>query len=478
MALPGLALPGLGSFPDTFVGSSENSSAITGGLSKSIKHLVAEQEYRFESSFTRPVTIKLVSGTAEIFGTDLAPSLEYTFHGTKAAIFTWTGCEVEVTGGRDEDYVAGDTPMYQYANIHNALEDMRADSEASRQIGPRVLLIGPDNVGKTALGKILISYAVKQEREPVFINLDPQEGALSVPGALSATAIGSVLDVEQGWGTSPISGPSAFPVKTPLCFPFVAGEPLEYVKLFKNYISRLSSAVSTRYEDEPEVKFSGCIIDTPGVLGTGKPEASELIHHTIAEFSVNIILILAAADKVFHEIKNRFGSTISVLRIDKSGGCVDRDENYMRELRQSQVRQYFYGHGSMSLTPFSQFLDFNQVAIYRIATVSTGNKYFDPGADDDDDEEYDPASVSSFTGLHERITPSQDLRNAVLAVTHADASATLEQIKDSSIMCYVYINDVDETKRRLKILSPINGRIPSNALIWGNWPESISDLQS
>lgn len=56
-----------------------------------------------------------------------------------------------------------------------------------------------------------------------------------------------------------------------------------------------------------------------------------------------------------------------VLKLDKSGGCVDRDDSFMRQLRQSQVREYFFGDAKNSLSPHTQQIDFSQVVIYRIA---------------------------------------------------------------------------------------------------------------
>jgi polyribonucleotide 5'-hydroxyl-kinase len=280
MAIPGLALPGL-----SLTNNSPSSSISTLPTTKSVQTLTPESEYRFESSFTRPITLKLLSGSAELFGTDLAPQVAYTFRGTKAAVFSWSGCSLEVTGGRTEDYVADETPMGQYANVHFALEDARAQAEAEDGMGPRLMLVGPENVGKTAVAKILAAYAVKQERRPVFVNLDPKEGALSVPGAATATVIGSVLDVEEGWGSSPVSGPSAVPVKTPLCYHFGCADVLQNARLFKACVTRLGLAVSSRYQEDSEVKSSGCVIDTPGALGTGKPGAIDILQHIVGEFS-------------------------------------------------------------------------------------------------------------------------------------------------------------------------------------------------
>jgi polyribonucleotide 5'-hydroxyl-kinase len=285
MSIPGLTLPGLNLASGSLSRPVDVAPSAPQQQSKTTQTLTAETEYRFESSFTRPITIKLITGTAELFGTDLAPDVAYTFHGTKAAVFTWNGCELETTGAREEDYVAGETPMYQYSNTHFALEDLRNQADSTGGFGPRVLLVGPENAGKTALAKILTAYAVKQERRPVMVSLDPREGTLSIPGALTASAISSVLDIEEGWGSSPISGPSALPVKTPLCYHFGCADAIQNSKLFKACVSRLGLAVSSRYQDDSEAKESGCIIDTPGALGTGKSGSYDILQHIVVEFS-------------------------------------------------------------------------------------------------------------------------------------------------------------------------------------------------
>ena len=75
--------------------------------------------------------------------------------------------------------------------------------------GPRVLILGPENAGKSSLVKLLTGYAIRIARQPVVVNLDPREGVMSVPGTLTATAFKTMMDVEEGWGSAPMSGPSA-----------------------------------------------------------------------------------------------------------------------------------------------------------------------------------------------------------------------------------------------------------------------------
>lgn len=65
--------------------------------------------------------------------------------------------------------------------------------------------------------------------------------------------------------------------------------------------------------------------------------------------------------------KTATGAPVAVVKLDKSGGCVDRDEGYMEKFRQSQVREYFFGDAKNTLSPHTQQLDFSQVTIFKIA---------------------------------------------------------------------------------------------------------------
>jgi len=91
------------------------------------------------------------------------------------------------------EYVSEETPMSAYANLHLAFEQMRIKArraqrgspsahpltEAEKQ-PPRVLIVGPENSGKTTACKILANYAVRagQGWIPMLVNLDPGEVGL------------------------------------------------------------------------------------------------------------------------------------------------------------------------------------------------------------------------------------------------------------------------------------------------------------
>jgi polyribonucleotide 5'-hydroxyl-kinase len=83
---------------------------------------------------------------------------------------------------------------------------------------------------------------------------------------------------------------------------------------------------------------------------------------------VNIIITLGS-ERLYSDLQRKFSNreeSIYTIRIDKSGGCVDRTEEYMRAVRHNQVREYFFGHGADTLAPSSQATDFEDLNIFRI----------------------------------------------------------------------------------------------------------------
>ena len=46
-----------------------------------------------------------------------------------------------------------------------------------------------------------------------------------------------------------------------------------------------------------------------------------------------------------------------------------------------------------------------------------------------------------------------------------------ETVRDAPVLGYLYVGDVDEEKGRARIMSPVGGRLPGRATVWGLWPE-------
>jgi hypothetical protein len=74
-------------------------------------------------------------------------------------------------------YVADDTPMASYLNVHQTLNQRR--EEAARAApgsagarGPVVVVVGPTDSGKSTLCRLLGNWAVRSGWQPTFVDLD------------------------------------------------------------------------------------------------------------------------------------------------------------------------------------------------------------------------------------------------------------------------------------------------------------------
>jgi polyribonucleotide 5'-hydroxyl-kinase len=280
------------------------------------------------------------------------------------------------------------------------------------------------------------------------------------------------------------------PVKMPLVYHYGCASADENTRLFKALVTRLGLSVKSRADADEGVRASGVIIDTPGgIAAASKGGSYEMIQHVISEFNVNVLLVLGS-ERLFNDLKKKVNDTATtVIRLDKSGGCVDRDESYMQQLRQTQIREYFFGYGAINLAPHSMLADFAHLSVYKIVSTtptatSTAPSFNVGGADDEDDDFYEPSatiaapavSSNASSSILEKATPSNLMTNSLLAVTFAQPNASIEQIRDAAVMGYVYVAEVDEVKRKVKLLSPVGGAAPRNAMLWGEWPESVVNL--
>ena len=86
------------------------------------------------------------------------------------------------------------------------------------------------------------------------------------------------------------------------------------------------------------------------------------------------MVVVLGSERLYSDMLRRFngqktsaGETIAVIKLDKSGGCVDRDEAYLQQIRQAQIREYFFGDAKSTLSPHTQQIDFSSTSIYKLA---------------------------------------------------------------------------------------------------------------
>ncbi|KAI0408979.1 Pre-mRNA cleavage complex II protein Clp1-domain-containing protein [Xylaria palmicola] len=473
-----MSIPGLESLTPTVTPTAAAASTTSATTRQTLEPF---WEYRFDVPRGSTLGIKLVSGTAEKDGTELAPNTPYSFTATKSKINTWHGCALEITAPSFGSYdaytsepTADETPMVSYLNLHFKLEAMRAAAQRTAQMGPRVLVVGPPNAGKSSLVRTLTSWATRAARQPLVVNTDPREGMLTLPGTLSAAVFATLIDITTDWGSLPSSGASATPIKLPLAYYYGLPQSDDNPKLFKRLLGRLAVAATSRLAEDVDVKSAGMLIDTGGVPSGARAAAYyDFVAHIVSEFSVNIIIVLGS-ERVGSEMQKRFagqttsvGETVTVVGLDKSGGVMERDEAFMQSVRESAIKDYFFGNAKLTLSPFTQQVDFAAVSVWRINEAPSAST-------DGSGITYDEGDV--HTDMLERAEPSMMMQNCVLAVVCASVHDAADSIRDANVMGFVYVADVDEKRRRLRILAPVSARLGDRPLLWGSWPEHMVNL--
>ena len=463
MSLPGLSLPGLGDSESLIgnISSTGISAANTADQPTRTETLKPQTEWRFEAPFQGPpYTIRLLSGQAELFGAELAPKQAYNLAGTKGAVFTWHGCQLEMSGEAESEYVGLETEYaMRWMNVHGMLESSRETAKQGvTDEGPRVLVVGPESSGKTSLIRSLATRAVKMGRTPTVVNFDTREGLLAPPGTFTAVTLGSQIDVEHGYGIAPISGATTTPVQTPLVYHVPYANPNERAEVSKALITRTALIVMNRLEEDPRAKQSGILIDTPSSFNDPKTNY-DLLNHVISEFSISIILTLGS-ERLYNDMTRRHAtesppSPTAVLRISNPGGAVQRDPSFTTQAHARAIREYFFGPAREPLNPHSHTLSFADLTIYRANSAAL-------------DAELGPHAADL-----EIVAPSMDLLNRLLAIKWAAGAADAAAVRNSAVMGFVYVAEVDEAKQRVRFLAPHPQRWGDRALVFGGYPSVV-----
>lgn len=401
--------------------------------------------------------MKVTKGIVEVFGTELAIDVEYKFTGQKIAFYSHEGGQLEYSGPLVSEYVSEETQMSAYLNFHFALCKMREQDVR----GPRVLILGPKDCGKTSLAKILASYASRMDYEPMIVNLNPSDPVFSIPGTLTGTPVSDILDVEDGWGQTYTTGVAPLHPKQPTVRYYGSPDIHENLKFYKHNVSRLGVTVCSRVSEDSTMKKSGVIVDTPPLT----IKDVEIIEDVISDFEINVMVVIGN-ERLFIDLKKKFQAKLNVVKLPKSGGCVERDDSFTRQVQQRSIREYFYGTPKTVLSPYTVYVDFDVVKVYKPFVDAGGliSSVLPIGEDGLDNEEKKPDPL-----LQSLEPSSSSLQHCVLAILQADKKSDEDIILRSSVLGFGVVTDVDDTKSKLRILIPVPGRLPDRAMLLGSF---------
>lgn len=367
-------------------------------------------------------------------------------------MFTWYGATIEMDGDTETEYTADETPMISYVNVHAILEGRRSRAKASindsdSSQGPRVIVVGPTDSGKSMLSRMLLSWAAKQGWKPTYVDLDVGQGTITIPGCIAATPIELPFD--------PIEG---IPLEMPLVYFYGHTDPGVIADLYKICVKELAQVLEKKFSGDNESRAAGMVINTMGwIEGAGY----ELLLHAINMFNVNVVLVLGQ-EKLYSMLKGvlRGKPNVDVVKLQKSGGVVSRNQKLRMKDWSCKIREYFYGPAS-DLSPHSNTTNFSDISVYKIGGGSQAPRSALPiGAEPTaDPTRLVPVNISS------------DLLHSVLAISFAKET---NQILSSNVAGFICVTEVDIQRNQITYLAPCPGELPSKFLIMGNltWLET------
>lgn len=401
--------------------------------------LQEDQELRFEA-LNDEVVVELVDGTCEAFGAELVQHKRYSVPAqSRVALFTWHGCTLELVGRPDGAYVAKHTPMVIYLNTHAALEQMRQQADRDNSRGPRIMLAGPTDVGKTSYCKVLVNYAVRLGRCLTFVDLDIGQNGISMPGSVAA------LYVERPG--DPIEG---FDKKAPLVYHFGHKSPGVNITFYNTVVNQLAKVVEQRCRNSKTANVGGVIINTCGWV---KGDGYECLRNAAEAFEVDVIVVLDH-ERLYNELQKDMPQRVKVVHQPKSGGVEERSQEARMQARRRKVRQYFYGTDKQPLFPHTVLVPFDQVHIFKIGQPKMPDSLMPLGMKPEDTSlKVVPVSLDQ-----------ESLLNRILALSLCESVS--DDLARTNLAGFVCVTAVNAEERTLVLLSPQPPPLPRNILLW------------
>ncbi|KAF8112012.1 hypothetical protein N665_0069s0038 [Sinapis alba] len=405
--------------------------------------LEKQSEIRIQVPQISPLKLRVVHGKVEIFGSELPRNVWLTFPPLQQfSVFTWYGATLEIDGVTKTDTISDETPMISYLNVHNSLQVQRhrvtsSTRDYASSQGPRVIIIGDIDSGKSTLAKMLLSWAAKDGCKPTFVDLNVGQSSITIPGTIAATSVEMPVD--------PVDG---LPLHKALVHYFGHTTATNNIRLYKYLVEELARELEEEFAINAESRCSGMVIDTMGwTSGLGYQLALlQLLLHAIRTFNASLVIVLGQETELVYDLHKafKFKKNVQILNLERSSGVFSRSSDFRKMLRNNSIQKYFNG-ATNNLTAYIKTAKFSDMQVYRIGDLIEKS--------------------SSTKGS--KITPvllDKDLVNTVLAISYAKQP---HDIISSIVAGFVYITDVDLGEEEITYLSPSAAELPSKIFIMG-----------
>lgn len=201
------------------------------------------------------------------------------------------------------------------------------------------------------------------------------------------------------------------------------------------------------------MKTSGIIINTCGWV---KGEGYRSLLHAAEEFQVDVIFVLDQ-ERLYNELLRDVPGKVKVVLLPKSGGVVEISKTQRAELRDSRIREYFYG-GRSPLYPFSFDVKWADIKLYKIGAPPLPASCLPIGMKPED----------HLTKLVP-VSPSPAILHHLISISFAESLE--DDVLCTNIMGFICVTAVDPERQTVTVLSPQPRPLPSNNILL------LSDIQ-
>ncbi|AAZ11928.1 pre-mRNA cleavage complex II Clp1-like,conserved, putative [Trypanosoma brucei gambiense DAL972] len=304
-----------------------------------------ELKIRFRSSGY----VVLTDGAATIFGAPLKKNTRYDFSMCSIPVVSPVACRLHVGGDFTSVVTYIRTDVYDIHAVldfarHEAskrgvpsLNDTNPGGTSSNSLkegpwGPRVLVVGDVNTGKSSLCRSLANMAVASQVHGVaLVDVDVGQQGITCPGSVATAFVDNYLPIDEGFNTvMPLT--AFFGDKTVNAS--TRGRYLDLCASLARGIISFSLAT-------PKFAAGGVIVNT---MGWVTDMGLDLLFQLLSVFSITHVVVCGSGNKLTETLRNAvIDEKIIFLKYPKQTGVFKRKGNVRDSWRAEQIVSYFQG---------------------------------------------------------------------------------------------------------------------------------------
>lgn len=319
--------------------------------------------------------IRLVGGKAFVCYAPLVLNKKYYFASRGFTIEVPSGARIQISG---RFMTENDELNYSLDEVVSKLDEARASAlvelesgsapndSINRQQhltrGPRVVVVGGANTGKSYTGLSLVNAAMASKEFSIgYVDVDVGQQGVSVPGCISCVLVEDVL---------PFDSPFAQLASTA----FFYGEVSVTRRGKGRYLSLCESCAEIcagNAEQNRKLDAGGMIINT---MGWTRDTGLELLREQVVLFHATHIILTEEDPELEDTLKEAmYGQTVQFLHVKPTPSIAKKLPKKKINLffRDSRIKQYFEGTPDMELKPVRSRCRITDVEFIDTATMKT-----------------------------------------------------------------------------------------------------------